>query len=133
MAAHQAPQSLGFSRQEYWSELPFPSPMHACMLSRFSHVRLYATPWRAAHQAPPSRGLSRQEYRSGLPIILTYAFLVAQSVKNLPAVSLFPGLGRSPGEGNGKPFQYSCLKNLMDRGAWWAIQSMGHKSQAPLS
>ena len=120
MAAHQAPQSLGFSRQEYWSELPFPSPMHACMLSRFSHVRLYATPWRAAHQAPPSRGLSRQEYRSGLPIILTYAFLVAQSVKNLPAVSLFPGLGRSPGEGNGKPFQYSCLKNLMDRGAWWA-------------
>ena len=33
-AAHQAPLSLGFSRQEHWSELPFPSPMHACMLSR---------------------------------------------------------------------------------------------------
>ena len=32
-----------------------------------------------------------------------------------------PGLGRSPGEGNGNPLQYSCLKNLMDRGAWWAI------------
>ena len=30
-AAHQAPLSLGFSRQEYWSGLPFPSPMHACM------------------------------------------------------------------------------------------------------
>ena len=28
-----------------------------------------------------------------------------------------PGLGRSPGEGNGDPFQYSCLENLMDRGA----------------
>ena len=28
--------------------------------------------------------------------------------------------GRSPGEGNGNPLQYSCLKNLMDRGAWWA-------------
>ena len=28
MAAHQAPPSLGFSRQEHWSELPFPSPMH---------------------------------------------------------------------------------------------------------
>ena len=28
MAAHQAPQSLGFSRQEHWSGLPFPSPMH---------------------------------------------------------------------------------------------------------
>ena len=28
--------------------------------------------------------------------------------------------GRSPGEGNGSPFQYSCLENPMDRGAWWA-------------
>ena len=32
-----------------------------------------------------------------------------------------PGLGRSPGEGNGNPLQYSCLKNPMDRGAWWAM------------
>ena len=46
-------------------------------------------------------------------------------VKNLPAnagderdVGLIPGLGRSPGEGNGNPFQYSCLENSMDRGAW---------------
>ena len=31
-----------------------------------------------------------------------------------------PGLGRSPGEGNGYPVQYSCLENSMDRGAWWA-------------
>ena len=31
-----------------------------------------------------------------------------------------PGLGRSPGEGNGFPFQYSFLENSMDRGAWWA-------------
>ena len=37
------------------------------MLSRFSRVRLCATPWTAAHQAPPSMGLSRQEHRSGLP------------------------------------------------------------------
>ena len=33
---------------------------------------------------------------------------------------LIPGLGRSPGEGNGNPLQYSCLKNPMDGGAWWA-------------
>ena len=32
-----------------------------------------------------------------------------------------PGLGRSSGEGNGNPLQYSCLENLMDRGTWWAI------------
>ena len=31
-----------------------------------------------------------------------------------------PGLGRSPGEENGYPLQYSCLENWMDRGAWWA-------------
>ena len=32
-----------------------------------------------------------------------------------------PGSGRSPGEGNGNPLQYSCLENPMDRGAWWAM------------
>ena len=31
-----------------------------------------------------------------------------------------PGLGRSPGGGNDNPLQYSCLENLVDRGAWWA-------------
>ena len=35
-------------------------------------------------------------------------------------MGLIPGSGRSPGGGHGNPFQYSCLKNPMDRGAWWA-------------
>ena len=35
-------------------------------------------------------------------------------------LGLIPGLGRSPGEGNGNPLQYSCLENSMDRGAWRA-------------
>ena len=86
--------SLGFSRQEYWTGLSFPPPSYlpnlgtepvspvspalqadslptepplACLLSRFSRVRLCATPWTAAHQAPPSLGLSRQEHWSELP------------------------------------------------------------------
>ena len=67
MAAHQAPLSLGVSRQEYWSGLPGPSPMHSCMLSHFSCVQLCTTLWIAAHQAPLSTGFSRQEYWSGLP------------------------------------------------------------------
>ena len=67
MAAHQAPPSLGFSRQKHWSGLPFPSPTHACMLSHFSRVQLWVTPWTAAHQAPLSTGFSRQEGWSGLP------------------------------------------------------------------
>ena len=45
-------------------------------------------------------------------------------VKNLPAsegdTGPIPGLGRSPGESNGSPFQYSCLGDLTDRGAWRA-------------
>ena len=45
-------------------------------------------------------------------------------VKNMPAnagdVGLIPGLGRSPGEGNGKQLQYSYLENPLDRGAWRA-------------
>ena len=44
-------------------------------------------------------------------------------VKNPPAnagdLGSIPGLGRSPGEGNGNPLQYSCLGHPMDRGAWW--------------
>ena len=40
-----------------------------------------------------------------------------------------PGPGRSPGGGNGNPFQYSCLRNTMDRGAWWATVYGFAKSQ----
>ena len=42
----------------------------------------------------------------------------AGDTRNLGSV---PGLGRSPGGGNGNPLQYSCLENSMDRGAWRAI------------
>ena len=52
---------------------------------------------------------------------------MALLVKNLPVnagdirdTGLLPGLGRSPGKGNGNPLQYSCLEESMDRGAWWA-------------
>ena len=55
-------------------------------------------------------------------------------VKNPPAnagdLGSLPGLGRSPGEGNGNPLQYSCLENPKDRGAWWAtvhgVARVGH-------
>ena len=45
---------------------------------------------------------------------------------------LIPELGRSPGGGNGNPFQYSCLENPMDRGAWWARVYVVAKSQTQL-
>ena len=91
--AYQAPQSMGLSRQEYWSGLPFPSPgdlpnpgieprssaLEADALTSelpgkpkvkvksLSCVLLFATPWTVAYQVALSMGFSRQEYWSGLP------------------------------------------------------------------
>ena len=88
--ARQASQSMEFSRQEYWSGMPFHFPEHdpdlgiepssltlqvdaspseplLLLLSHFSPVRLFATPWTVAYQASQSMEFSRQEYCSGLP------------------------------------------------------------------
>ena len=58
-------------------------------------------------------------------------------VNNLPAkardTSSIPGSGRSPGEGNGDPLQYSCLENSKDRGAWQATVHGVSKSQTRLN
>ena len=54
---------------------------------------------------------------------------MAQMVKNAGDPGLFPGSGRSPGEGNGNPLQYSCLENSIDREAWRAIANGAAKSQ----
>ena len=75
-------------------------------------------------------GIVLHKLRSG---VHGYEFKVNEStiympgdsgIKNSPVNSgdlgLIPESGRSPGEGNGNPLQYSCLKNSMDRGAWQA-------------
>ena len=69
-AAYQAPPSLGFSRQEHWSGLPFPSPMHESgkWKKSLSRVWIIQTPWTVAYQAPPSTGFSGQQYWSGVPL-----------------------------------------------------------------
>ena len=72
-AAYQASPSMRFSRQEHWSGLPFPSPMHESekwkvKVKSLSRVWLLVTPWTAAYQAPPSMGFSRQQYWSGVPL-----------------------------------------------------------------
>ena len=43
-----------------------------------------------------------------------------ESACNVEDLGLNPGLGKAPGGGHGKPLQYSCLENPMNRGAWWA-------------
>ena len=63
--------------------------------------------------------------------------LVAQTVKasayNAGDLGLIPGLGRSPGEGNGSPLQYCCLENPIDRGAWQAVVHGVAKNRTRLS
>ena len=64
--------------------------------------------------------------------LIPRAFCGGSVVRNLPGGSLdmgsVPGSGRSPGEGNGNPLQYSCLGNPMDREAWWATVHWSQKS-----
>ena len=55
------------------------------------------------------------------------------SACNAGDLGSIPGLGRSPGEGNGNPLQYSCLENPMDGGAWWATVHGVPKSWTRLS
>ena len=58
---------------------------------------------------------------------------VKASACNAGDMGSIPRLGRSPGEGNGNPLQYSCLKNPMDTGAWWATVHGVAKSWTRLS
>ena len=68
------------------------------------------------------------------PFLLLYSqvpgFIVVKnppsSAGNAEDTGSAPGLGRSPGEGNGHPLQYSCLGNPMDRGALWGHKRVGH-------
>ena len=68
---------------------------------------------------------------------LVQGFPGGSAVKNPPAnagdVASISGQGRSPGEGNGNPLQYSCLGNPMDRGAWWVTVQGVAKSLTRLS
>ena len=56
-----------------------------------------------------------------------------ESTRQAGDTALIPGLGRSPGEGNGNSLQYSCLGNPMDRGGWWATVCRVTKTETWLS
>ena len=114
-AAHQAPQSMGFSRQEYWSGLPFPPP--GDLPDPGIEPGSPALEADALTSEPPSV--------VGIQVLpLKWASQVVVGVKNLPAnagdAGSIPGPGRFPGGGHGNLLQYSCLENPMDRGAWQA-------------
>ena len=79
--------------------------------------------------------LNTQQITVRCTVFRLLAFPHGSVAKNLPAnardLGLIFGLGRSPGDRNGNPLQYSCLGNSMDRGTWWAtvhgvIKRVGH-------
>ena len=99
-AANQALPSVGFSRQEYWSGVPLPSPvlysrslfviyfMCVCdvCVKLLSCAWLVMNPWTVAYQSPLSMEFSRQEYWKGLPLLIQGTFLT-QGSNSIPCVS----------------------------------------------
>ena len=135
------------------------SCLHAQWVKSLSRVRLFATPWTVAYQAPLSMGFSTQwswsglpfpspgdlpnpalELRSPCPYINVYTWMHfmgepprwcsgTESACQAGDAGSIPGSGRSPQERNGNPFQYFCLENPSDRGAWHATVLGVAKSQ----
>ena len=99
----------GFSRQGNWSGVP-PSPGNV----PDSGIKLKSSGLQADSlpSKPPRKSL--WVYNTGFP----HSSVGKESACNTGGPSSIPGLGRSPGEGNGNPLQYSCLENPMAGGAW---------------
>ena len=174
---------MGFSRQEYWSGLPFPppgdppdpgtEPASLALPGRFfttyhlgspkSKIKRFFKKKKKQVWLCPNKTLFVHTNNPGVaayptPELELKSFFLytkklmprevkifgkghslpgGSAVKNLLANAGDQGsiyaLGRSPGEGNGNPLQYSCLRNPMDRGAWRAIVHGVTKSQTRLS
>ena len=133
--ACQAPLSMGFSMQEYWSGLPFPSPDGLPNLGikpAFPVTPVLAGRLFYQYQRPKLGAChvcSAQIYCvRGLPHGATGKEPTCQCRRLKRGISI-PGSGRSPGGGNGNPLQYSYLGNPMDRGARRATVPGVTKSQ----
>ena len=135
--AYQAPPSMGFSRQEYWSGLPFLFPGESSWprdQTRVSHIGDRRFNLWATRDIPTMwENMPTRWPYGGFP----GGTEVKTSAYNVGDLGSIPGSGRSHGEGNGNPLQYSCLENPMDRGALWAIvhgsQRVGHNWATSLS
>ena len=100
-------------------DLPNPGIKSVFLVSPVLHVRsLTLAPSGKPHQED-SNQLSG--HRKGNANMILFMWVITESACNAGNPGSNPGLGRSPGEGNGNPLQYFCLRNPMDRGAWQAI------------
>ena len=101
---------------------------------RFPWTDVPGRPWFMGSQSwAQLKQLSTHEQNRASQVALVVKNLLARA-GDVRDVGLIPGLGRSPGVGNGNPLQYSCLGNPTDRGAWQATQPIGsQKSRTQLS
>ena len=127
-AAHQAPPSLGFYRQEPWSGSPFPSPVHESENSKSS--RSVVSDSSRPHGLQPTRLLRPWNFPGKSTGVGCHCFLhrvIGSGVKEYACQcgrcrrrKFHPRMGKILREENGNPLQYSGLGNPRDRGAWWA-------------
>ena len=85
--------------------------------------------------AMTTSGKCKENIKNRFPLVSGFpgGAEVKASACSVGDLGSIPGSGRSPGEGNGNPLQYSCLENPMDGGAWWATVHGISKSQTRLS
>ena len=112
-AAHQDPPSLGFSRQEYCSGLPLPSPMCESEVAQSCPIPDY--------QAPPPMGFSRQEYWSGLPLPSpTYISFckMHQHYDSLEVLKFYDG---APDDAMLNPISHVSTKQVFSSFSFWCF------------
>ena len=121
--ALQAPPSMGFSRQEYWSGLPFPSP--GDLPNPGIKPRSPALQADTLTSEPPGKPRNRLP----TPVFLGFPDGLAgkKSACNVGNLGSIAGLGRVPGGGHGNPLQYSCLENPHGQRSLAGYSPWGHK------
>ena len=109
---------------------------HECQVKDLTQTGPFQSPPHCSCPLPPRAQFQTLQLISFSDMQASQAALV---IKNLPVSAgdvkgrdSIPGAGRFPGAGNGNPLQYSCLKNTMDREAWWATVHGVPKSRTRL-
>ena len=108
--AHQSPLSMGFSRQEYWSGLPSPPP--GGLPDPGTEP---GSPVLQADSLPSEPRHFVNNVKQSCNFQGLFGSIVKEIACHAGDPGSIPGSGRSPGKGHGKPLQYSCWKNPMER------------------
>ena len=114
----QAPLSMGFSKQEYWSGLPMPSSRGSSQPREQTHVFTSTCIGRPEKAMAPTPVLLPGKSHGGSSLVgcSPWGCYESDTTEQLHFHFSLPCIG----EGNGNPLQCSCLENLGDGGAWWA-------------